>query len=296
MEHLHVEIRDGAMLHLVKCGQGPPIMLIHGWPEFSLTWFPVMQRLSDRFQLFAPDLRGHGQSDKPSGTFGPDDQAADLISLMDQLGLVKIGLVGHDVGGAVMQKLARLAPDRFVGLFFFDFMYPGIGDRMGSPDLLLQTWYQTFHVTDLAIQLLSASPENVRIYITHFLRHWAHHKDAFDDVLDQFVANFQRPGNLQGGFAHYRASFPSKIAMFKNQTPELPPIELPTCVRWAEHDPLFDYAWTDKLSETFRNLDLAMFKDVGHFPHREDPERAAHEIGKFYVNLLRVGLESTTVS
>ena len=63
--------------------------------------------------------------------------------------------------------------------------------------------------------------------------------------------------------------------MMKGEAPQLPPIDVPTCVRWAEHDPLFPYAWTDRLGETFTNLDLAMFAGVGHFPHREDPDRAA---------------------
>jgi pimeloyl-ACP methyl ester carboxylesterase len=60
---------------------------------------------------------------------------------------------------------------------------------------------------------------------------------------------------------------------------------VPTCVRWAEHDPLFPYEWTDRLGETFANLDLAMFPDVGHFPHYEDPERAASEIAAFFARI-----------
>jgi len=60
---------------------------------------------------------------------------------------------------------------------------------------------------------------------------------------------------------------------------------VPTCVRWAEHDPLFPYAWTDRLGETFTNLDLAMFEDVGHFAHREDPDRASDEIAGFFARI-----------
>ena len=70
--------------------------------------------------------------------------------------------------------------------------------------------------------------------------------------------------------------------MMKGEALSLPPITVPTCVRWAEHDPLFPYEWTDRLGETFSNLDLAMFPDVGHFPHREDPDRAAREIAGFF--------------
>ena len=84
-----------------------------------------------------------------------------------------------------------------------------------------------------------------------------------------------KPGNLAGGFAHYRAAHAGRVRMMKGEAPTLPPIAVPTCIRWAEHDPLFPYAWTDRLGETFTNLDLAMFSGVGHFPHREDPDRAS---------------------
>ena len=94
-------------------------------------------------------------------------------------------------------------------------------------------------------------------------------------MLEAFVDNFLKAGNLAGGFAHYRAAHAGRIRMMKGEAPKLPPIDVPTCVRWAEHDPLFPYAWTDRLGESFTNLDLAMFAGVGHFPHREDPDRAA---------------------
>ena len=241
-----------------------------------------MTRLADRFLLIAPDLRGFGDSDKPTGPFGPEDHAADILALLDALGVERIGVVGHDIGGAVMQPLARKAAERLSGLFFFDFVYPGIGARMGAPDRLNEIWYQSFHQMAIAPTIVGATREACRTYFAHFLRHWAHRKDAFDDVLDAFVDNFLKPGNLTGGFAHYRASHAGRIAMMKGETPALPPITVPTCVRWAEHDPLFPYAWTDRLGETFGNLDLALFPSVGHFPHREDPDRAAVEIADFF--------------
>jgi len=70
--------------------------------------------------------------------------------------------------------------------------------------------------------------------------------------------------------------------MIKGEAPTQPPIEMPTCVRWPEHDPLCPYAWTDGLRETFSNLDLAPFPGVGHFPHRKNPDRAAEEVAGFF--------------
>jgi pimeloyl-ACP methyl ester carboxylesterase len=281
VEHLTVQA-NGAAFHVARTGKGPPLLLLHGWPEFWLTWEPVMRRLADRFTLVAPDLRGFGESDKPAGPFGPEDHAADMVALLDALGIRRAGIVGHDVGGAVMQPLARKAPDRLAGLFFFDFVYPGIGSRMAEPDRLNEIWYQSFHQMAMAELLVGATRQTCQAYIAHFLRHWTHRKDAFDDVLDAFTDNFLKPGNLAGGFAHYRATHAGRIAMMKGEAPRLPPITVPCCVRWAEHDPLFPYAWTDRLGETFADLDLAPFSGVGHFPHREDPDRAAAEIAAFF--------------
>jgi len=281
MEHLTIQA-NGAAFHVARTGRGRPLILLHGWPEFWLTWEPVMIRLADRFLLIAPDLRGFGDSDKPAGPFGPEDHAADVLALLGALDIGRVGVVGHDVGGAAMQPLARKAPDRLVGMFFFDFVYPGIGPRMGAPDRLNEIWYQSFNQLEVAPALIGATAESCRTYIAYFLRHWAHRKNAFDDVLDAFTDNFLKPGNLAGSFAHYRASHSGRLAMMKGEAPALPPIATPTCIRWAQHDPLFPYAWTDRLGETFADLDLAPFPGVGHFPHREDPEGAAREIAWFF--------------
>lgn len=281
MKHQKVKVRD-AELHVVTAGQGRPLLLLHGWPEFWLTWEPVMQRLADHFLLIAPDLRGFGDSDKPAGPFGPSDHAEDMAALMTQLGIKRYGVVGHDVGGAVIQSLARLDKSRLFGLFLFNFVYPGIGARMGAPDRLKEIWYQSFNQMEMAPSLVGASRESCKAYIGHFLRHWAYQKHAFDDVFDVFIDNYMKPGNLAGGFAHYKASHDGRIAMMKGEAPVLPPIETPACVRWSCHDPLFPYEWTDRLGDLFSTLDLAPFEDVGHFPHRENPERAAKDIAEFF--------------
>ncbi len=284
MQHLTIQA-NGATFHVARTGHGRPLLLLHGWPEFWLTWEPVMTRLAGHYDLIAPDLRGFGDSDKPDGLHGADKHAADLLALLDALGIAQAGVVGHDVGGAIMQPLARRAPERMAGLFFFDFVYPGIGARMAAPDRLNEIWYQSFHQMEMAPALVGATRDSCRTYFQHFLRHWAFRKNAFDDVLEVFTDNFLKPGNLAGGFAYYRAAHAGRIAIMKGEAPPLPPIATPTCVRWAEHDPLFPYAWTDRLGETFSDLDLACFRGVGHFPHREAPDQAAAEIDHFFTRI-----------
>ncbi len=284
IRHRSVPVR-GAAFHVAEAGEGEPILLLHGWPEFWRTWEPVMHRLAGRFRLIAPDLRGFGASDKPAGdppVWGATDHGQDLLALLDAFGLARCGLVGHDIGGAVILDLARRDPARWSGLFLFDFVYPGIGARMGAPDRLQEIWYQSFHQMAIAPALVGASRDACRAYIGHFLRHWSHVRHAFDDVLEDWVDNFLLPGNLEGGFAWYRAAHAGRIAMMQGMAPTLPPIAVPTCIRWAAHDPIFPAAWTDRLGETFGDLDLAIMEGVGHFPHREAPDRAAEAIAGFF--------------
>lgn len=282
VRHAMVSV-SGAKLHVARLGSGPPLLLLHGWPEFWLTWKPVMLRLADRFELIAPDLRGFGESDKPSGPFTGKEQGADMIALLDALKLGRVGVVAHDVGGAVAQAMAQAAPDRLAGLFFFSFIHPGVGERFFSPDRLRNIWYMFFQENDFAPALVGATPDTVQRYFSFFLKDWAYRKGAFDDVLPAFIENFRKPGNIEGGFNYYRAAIPPRTNPPGGKAaPPPPPVSIPTAVRWPEHDKLFDPAWTDTLPKFFTKLDLKFFPGVGHFPHREDPDTAAREIGTFF--------------
>jgi pimeloyl-ACP methyl ester carboxylesterase len=280
---------NGIRLHVARCGdpRGRPLVLLHGWPEFWLTWEPLMQRLAGRFLLIAPDLRGFGDSDKPDPR--PTDRATaavhaeDLVALLDALGLPRVGVVTHDIGAAVMQVAARRAPDRFAGLLTFDCPYPGMGARFAAPDHLTEIWYQSFHQLPMAAEVVGASREGARAYFSHFLRHWsAGNPHAFDPVLEAWVDNFLKPGNLQGGFNWYIGAWPSRLAVIKGEVPPQPRITVPTCVRWGALDPILKAEWRDRLDEHFADLDAAAFPGVGHFPHREDPDRTAAEVLAFF--------------
>jgi pimeloyl-ACP methyl ester carboxylesterase len=279
----------GVQIHYARLtGGARPLVLLHGWPEFWLTWLPVMQRLAPRgYDVIAPDLRGFGDSDKPdagpSDTAGADVHAADVLALLDTLGLDRVGLISHDVGAFAAQPLARRVPNRLAGLFFFDCPYPGIGARWTDTRQINEIWYQSFNQQSWAAQLIGSSRENCRLYIGHFLTHWAGgNRQAFDDVLDDFVDKFLEPGNLQGGFNWYRSTHAARMAVIRGENPSQPPITVPTCVRWGDQDPNLPYSWTDRLSEYFTDLDLAPFTGAGHFPHREHPDRAAEEIAGFF--------------
>ncbi len=280
---------NGVRHRYLRGGSGPSLLLLHGWPEWSHVWRPVMQRLMPEFDLIAPDFRGFGDSAKtsaaPSRDATPDILAADMSALITALGLKRVGLVAHDVGSFVAQTMARRDPDAFSGLFFFNCAYPGIGARWVEPNHLLETWYQFFHQMPWVADLIGSSRQACRHYIGNFLRHWSHRKDAFDDELECWVDNFMQPGNLQGGFNWYLSNHASRMAVIEGRAPPVAPITLPTRVFWGEHDPLFKQSWTDRLPEFFSDLEFSFSPEAGHFVHYETPDRASAEIRRFFLRL-----------
>lgn len=282
---IHVPV-NGIRLHVARTGEGPPLVLLHGWPEFWLTWRPVMERLRGRFSLVAPDLRGFGDSDKPaigpSAAAGAEAHAADLAALLENLGLERVGLVGHDVGAYVAQAFARRWPERLSGLFFFNCATPGVGARWAAPRHLREVWYQSFHQLPWAAALVGSSREACRLYIGHFLRHWSRDPRAFDGLLEAFVDNFMKPGNLQGGFDWYASAAPARLAVMEGRAPALPKIDVPTRVLWGRHDPIIKVEWMDGLADTFSQFEASVAEEAGHFVHVEAPDLAADAIADFF--------------
>lgn len=275
----------GLRVHYVRHGAGPPLVLLHGWPEFWYVWRKNIPALAERFDVIVPDLRGFGDSAKPAATPAVESYVDDLAALADHLGLERFGIVAHDIGAFVAQGYARRAPDRLTGLFFFDCPYPGIGRRWVEADHLKEIWYQSFHQLDWAPDLIGASRETCRLYFSHFLSHWAHDRHAFDADLEAWVDNFMQPGNLAGGFAWYKAVNEARLAAIRGTAPALPRIEVPARVLWGASDPVLKAEWTDRLGETFAQVRVDVAPAAGHFVHYEAPDLANREISAFFEGL-----------
>jgi len=285
IQHTSIEIR-GFDTHIAQCGSGPPLFLLHGWPEFWATWEPMFDRLSDRYRLIAPDFRGFGESGNPtperSDQAGPDVLADDIAALMGALGIDRAGFVGHDVGAFVMQRLAINHPSKVSGLFFFNCATHGVGARFRDPRQINEIWYQTFHQMPFASALVGASRDTCRAYFGHFLKHWSHRKNSFDGVLERWVDNFLRPGNLQGGFNWYVSQNAGRLAVMAGTAPKPPKIAQPARVFWGRHDPVLRSDWIEFVPDYFDDVEASIADDAGHFVHYETPDAAAVEIDRFF--------------
>jgi len=272
-----VETRELA-IHYVRAGHGAPVICLHGWPEFTRTWMHNLPVLAERFDCIAPDFRGFGEtrSKVPRSPQGspPHLLARDLKELLDALGLGTVAIVSHDIGSSVAQQFALAHPERVTRLFFFNCAYPGIGRRWGEAANFPELWYQQFHQKSFAADLVGSSRAAIRIYLRHFLTHWAHRKDAFAPYLEEWVDNFARPGNLQGGFDWYIGVSRFRSRMMQEDGIAVPAIPHPAYLLWGRHDPVLQAAWSDRLGDYFSNHTLEIAEEAGHFVHFETPERA----------------------
>src|SRR3954463_14264076 len=127
VRHRDVAVGGGVRLHVAEAGDGPPLLLLHGWPQHWWCWRHLIPALAADHRVLAPDLRGWGWSDAPPGDYAKATFAADVVALLDAEGLDRVSVVGHDWGGYTAFLLALEHPDRVERLVALDMAPPWPG-------------------------------------------------------------------------------------------------------------------------------------------------------------------------
>lgn len=197
----HAAFVNGVKLHYVRAGEGPLVVLLHGWPQTWYMWRKIIAPLAERYTVLAPDLRGFGDSGKPVDGYDPANVAEDVHQLVESLGFDALYLVGHDVGGPVSYAYAHAHPDDVKKLVILDVAIT-ISDAEAA-EYYKRLFHLSFHARpDIAVALVSGRE---RTYLTHFYRD-CYNPGAFThEDIDEYVACFSAPGALRASMAHYGA-------------------------------------------------------------------------------------------
>jgi len=271
---------DGFRLAYDRSGDGPAVVLLHGWPGDRTDYRVLAPMLADRgLEVVVPDLRGFGGSDKQSADpaqYGVAAQARSVVGLIEELGLERPVLAGYDIGSRIAQGIARSRPDLLEGLVVAPPL-PGIGKRMFSEQAQAEFWYQAFHRLPVIEELIDGNPAAVRSYLRHFWTHWS--GPGFEPELDHLVEAYAVPGAFTASILWYRAGAGSVATSAAETAPaSYDRIAVPTVVLWPEFDPLFPRAWSDRLDDFFSDVRLRLVDGVGHYAPLEYPEVLAEEI------------------
>jgi len=199
-QHHYAEIGE-VMLHYATLGSGPPVVLLHGWPQTWYEWRLVMPKLAERFTVIAPDLRGLGDSSRPLTGYDKRTVANDIWRLMTEtLGHRTFHLVGHDWGGPTAYALAASHPEAVTKFAIVDVVIPGDGGDFSQGG---RRWHHQFHITPDLPEALITGREH--LYLQWFYQTFAYKPGAIDDAaLDEFVRTYSQPGALRAGFNYYR--------------------------------------------------------------------------------------------
>jgi pimeloyl-ACP methyl ester carboxylesterase len=192
---------NGVSIHVRQAGQGPAVLLLHGYGETGDMWVPMAVDLARDHTVIVPDLRGLGLSSKPAGGFDKKTQAADVAGVLDALKIKRIDLVAHDIGNMVAFAFAAQHPEQVRRLVLIDAPVPGVGpweEVLKNPLL----WHFRFGGPDM--ERLVAGRE--RIYLDRFWNEFSATPSRFSEkARDHYAKLYALPGAMHSGFAQFAA-------------------------------------------------------------------------------------------
>jgi len=196
---------NGIRQHVIEAGEGPPVVLLHGFPETSFAWRFQIPVLAERYRVIAPDLRGYGETHKPAAGYDKRNMAKDLRELMRELDIPKVALVGHDRGARVATRFAKDHPELVDRLVVMDNVPTRIVARDIDAKIAKAYWFFLFHLVPDLPEALIAGREH--IWLRHFFSDWCYDPAAITgEAFDTYVRAYQAPGAVRGAMADYRAN------------------------------------------------------------------------------------------
>jgi pimeloyl-ACP methyl ester carboxylesterase len=262
----YVDIGD-VRLHAVVGGEGPPLLLVHGWPETWYAWRLLMPALARDFEVIAVDQRGRGMSDKPQDGYDTKTLAGDLVALMQALGHERFAVVGHDTGFAISYALAADHPDRVERVALAEI--PGSPGAAPSPPVLVpgpindRLWHLPFNRLEKINEQLVEGREDI-FFGWEFD---AAAKKLPDDVIAHYVAGLSDPDSLRGSFGFYRAldTTIAQDGQRKTQGLTMPVLAIGGAASFGAHV-------GEALQLVADDVQSVVIPDTGHFVAEESPD------------------------
>jgi pimeloyl-ACP methyl ester carboxylesterase len=225
---------NGLDFNLAEAGDGPPVLLLHGFPDSWRLWRHQISALADAgHRVIAPDLRGFGDSAKPEAVEAYRMRAlvTDVVGVLDALGVERADVAGHDWGASLAWVLGMFAPDRVSRLAAVSVGHPRAYAAAG-----LEQWRASWYM--LWFQFPGVAERELRADDWAFFRRWAWNGAApgQDPDADRQVAGLSRPGALTAGLNWYRANIDPASFVADGEGSSLPPVSCPTMGIWTSDD------------------------------------------------------------
>src|SRR5712671_6977390 len=275
----HYANQKGVRIHFVTTGQGAPVVLLHGWPQTWYEWRRLMPLLRDKFTLVAPDMRGLGDSSRPSSGYDKKTVADDVWRLMhDHLGHARFAVVGHDWGAPVAFRLAADHAADVTHLVLLDVPVPGdqpSGAAIGGTP----RWHHMFHQVPDLPEALTVGRE--RTYLEWFFMNGCDQANVFSDAdIAEYVRTYSQPGAMRAGFNFYRA-LSQDVADNRATFAAGFKLPMPTLGLGGGGSRGRGDLVVESLRRVANKADGGSIADCGHFIPEEKPEELARRLREF---------------
>jgi pimeloyl-ACP methyl ester carboxylesterase len=272
---------NGIRLSVAQAGpkDGPLIILLHGFPEFSFSWRKLMPLLASAgYRVWAPDQRGYNLSDKPDGIdpYRIDELAADVVGLIDAANQKQAIVIGHDWGAGVAWWVAGKYPERISKMVVMNVPHGKVMRKFirGNFGQMLKSWYIMFFQIPWLPERL-ARMGNWRTLVK-LLKRTSHPGTFSDEEFDQYRKAWSQPGAFHSMLNWYRAFIQRLLAPPANSR-----ISVPTLLIWGKLDSVLSSEMAQPSIDLCDTGRLVFIEDATHWVHHEKLDRVNDLINDF---------------
>jgi haloacetate dehalogenase len=287
-----VTVEGDVTLHAMIGGEGPPLMLLHGYPQTHAMWHAVAPMLAQQFTVICPDLRGYGASDKPVPAephnsdhmlYAKRIMADDMVSMMEQLGHMTFDVAGHDRGARVVHRMLLDHPDAVRRAAVIDIVpTPHV---FATVDQAVATayyhWFFLIQPDGLPEHFIGLDPEG---YCLSCLERWSKDSSRFDEAaVAAYVQAFSEPETIHATCEDYRAGASVDLADHARDAEDGAIVHHPLLVLWGEDSFVGRHYNLMEVWEQYANqAEGSAIPDSGHFVPEENPDATAAALAAFF--------------
>jgi haloacetate dehalogenase len=276
---------QGAKINVASAGEGPPLLLLHGYPQNHLMWHKIAPILSKQFHVICPDLRGYGDSSKPPSdefhhAYSKREMAKDMIEVMEQMGHSAFYIAGHDRGARVTHRMALDHPNKVLKAAVLDIV--PTYEMFKDIDRIIATgyyhWFFFIQDNNLPEHLIG---KDSGFYLKDKLNRWSTYPERFDkNIINDYLRCFKNPDTIHATCEDYRAA--ASIDLEHDRADLVTKITCPLLVLWGEHGIIgrhFDLLtiWKNRADNVEGHA-----IDSGHFIAEETPDETYNSLLKFF--------------